>query len=56
VYGDTVGIVNAYGMFMGATKEGKVRPIHARTTLVFIIQSEQWKIVGAHFSAIPQAL
>src|ERR1700746_3878620 len=27
VYGDTVGIVNAYDMFMGATKEGKVGPI-----------------------------
>jgi uncharacterized protein (TIGR02246 family) len=56
VYGDTVGIVNAYDMFMGATKEGKVRPIHGRTTLVFIKQSGQWKIVSAHFSAIPQAL
>ena len=56
VYGDTVGIVNAYDMFMGATKEGKVRPIHGRTTLVFIKQSGKWKIVSAHFSAMPQAL
>jgi len=56
VYGDIVGIVNAYDMFMGATKEGKVRPIHGRTTLVFIKQSGRWKIVSAHFSAIPQAL
>ena len=42
LYGDTVGIVNAYDMFMGATKEGKVRPIHGRTTLAFIKQSGQW--------------
>jgi ketosteroid isomerase-like protein len=27
-----------------------------RTTLVFIKQGGQWKIVSAHFSAIPQAL
>jgi ketosteroid isomerase-like protein len=55
MYSDTVGIVNACDMFMAATKEGKVRPIHGRTTLVFIKQSGQWKIVSAHFSAIPQA-
>jgi hypothetical protein len=43
-------------MFTGATKEGKVLSIHGRTTLVFIKQSGQWKIVSAHFSAIPRAL
>ena len=26
MYGDTVGIVNAYDMFMGVTKDGKARP------------------------------
>lgn len=56
VYGDTVGIVNAHDMFMGVTKDGKVLSIHGRTTLVFIKQSGQWKIVSAHFSAIPKAL
>ena len=56
VYGDTVGIVNAYDMFTGVTKDGKARSIHGRTTLVFIKQSGQWKIVSAHFSAIPKAL
>jgi uncharacterized protein (TIGR02246 family) len=56
VYGDTVGIVNAHDMFMGVTKEGKALSIHGRTTLVFIKQSGQWKIVSAHFSAIPKAL
>ena len=56
VYGDTVGIVNAHDMFTGVTKDGKARSIHGRTTLVFIKQSGQWKIVSAHFSAIPQAL
>ena len=54
VYDDTVGIVNAYDMFMGATKDGKALTIHGRTTLVFIKQSGQWKIVSAHFSAMPQ--
>ena len=56
VYGDTVGIVNAHDMFTGVTKDGKVLSIHGRTSLVFIKQSGQWKIVSAHFSAIPKAL
>ena len=56
VYGDTVGIVNAHDMFTGVTKDGKIISIHGRTTLVFIKQSEQWKIVSAHFSAVPKAL
>jgi uncharacterized protein (TIGR02246 family) len=56
VYGDTVGIVNAHDMFMGVTKEGKALSIHGRTTLVFIKQSGQWKIVSAHFSPMPRAL
>jgi ketosteroid isomerase-like protein len=54
VYNDTVGIVNAYDMFMGATKDGKALIIHGRTTLVFTKLSGQWKIVSAHFSAMPQ--
>jgi ketosteroid isomerase-like protein len=53
VYGDTVGIVNAYDMFTGVTKDGKARSIHGRATLVFLKQSGQWKIVSAHFSAMP---
>jgi ketosteroid isomerase-like protein len=53
VYGDTVGIVNAYDMFTGVTKDGVARSIHGRTTLVFLKQSGQWKIVSAHFSAMP---
>ena len=56
VYGDTVGIVNAHDMFTGVTKDGKVLSIHGRTSLVFIKQSGQRKIVSAHFSAIPKAL
>jgi uncharacterized protein (TIGR02246 family) len=54
MYNDSVGIVNAYDMFMGATKDGKALTIHGRTTLVFIRQSGQWKIVSCHFSAMPQ--
>jgi uncharacterized protein (TIGR02246 family) len=56
VYDDTVGIVNAHDMFTGVTKDGRALSIHGRTTLVFIKQSGQWKIVSAHFSAIPKAL
>ena len=56
VYGDTVGIVNAYDMYTAVTKDGKALSIHGRTTLVFVKQSGQWKIVSAHFSAIPKAL
>ena len=32
VYNDTVGIVNAYDTFMGATKDGRPLTIHGRTT------------------------
>jgi uncharacterized protein (TIGR02246 family) len=54
MYNDTVGIVNAYDTFMGATKDGKALTIHGRTTLVFIKRAGQWKIVSAHFSALPR--
>jgi ketosteroid isomerase-like protein len=53
VYNETVGIVNAYDSFMGVTKDGKVLTIHGRTTLVFIKQGGQWKIVSCHFSPMP---
>ena len=56
VYGGTVGIVNAHDMFTGVTKDGKTLSIDGRTTLVFIKQIGQWKIVSAHFSAMPKAL
>ena len=56
MYGESVGIVNAHDMFTGATKDGKTLSIHGRTTLVFNKQGGQWKIVSAHFSAIPKAL
>jgi uncharacterized protein (TIGR02246 family) len=54
IYNNTVGIVNAYDTFMGATKDGKALTLHGRTTLVFIKQAEEWKIVSCHFSALPQ--
>ena len=54
VYNNIVGIVNAYDMFRGVTKDGKALTIHGRTTLVFIRQSGQWKIVSGHFSAMHQ--
>jgi ketosteroid isomerase-like protein len=56
MYSDEVGIVNAHDMFTGVTKDGKSLSIHGRTTLVFVKQGGQWKIVSAHFSAIPKAL
>jgi uncharacterized protein (TIGR02246 family) len=56
VYGDTVGIVNAYGSLRALTKDGKVLEIYDRSTLVFVKQSGQWKIVSAHFSAMPQGV
>ena len=56
VYGDTVGIVNAYDTYTAVTKDGKALSIHGRTTLVFVKQSGQWKIVSAHFSPMPQGL
>jgi ketosteroid isomerase-like protein len=56
VYGDTVGIVNAYGSLRALTKDGKVLAIYDRSTLVFVKQGGQWKIVSAHFSAMPQGV
>ena len=53
VYDDNVGIVNAYDMFVGATKDGKAMTIHGRTTLVFVKQGGNWKIVSCHFSTRP---
>ena len=53
VYNDTVGIVNAYDMFTAVTKDGKPMAIHGRTTLVFVKQGTQWKIVSCHFSHLP---
>jgi ketosteroid isomerase-like protein len=54
VYGDAVAILNAYDTFMGVAKDGKARSIHGRTTSDFIKQSGRWKIVSAHFSAMPR--
>ncbi len=55
VFDDNVGIVNAYDAFTGVAKDGKVQTIHGRTTLVFVKQKGQWKIVSAHFSPLPHA-
>jgi uncharacterized protein (TIGR02246 family) len=55
VFNENTGIVNAYDTFTGVTKDGKVQTLHGRTTLVFVKQSGQWKIVSAHFSPLPHA-
>ena len=56
MYGDKGGIVNAYGSFRGVTKDRKGLALYDRGTLVFVKQGGQWKIVSAHFSAMPQGL
>ena len=55
VFNDTTGIMNAYDTFTGVSKDGKVQTLHGRTTLVFVKQGGQWKIVSAHFSPLPHA-
>jgi uncharacterized protein (TIGR02246 family) len=55
VFNDNTGIANAYDTFTGVTKDGKVQMLHGRTTLVFVKQSGQWKIVSCHFSPLPHA-
>ena len=55
VFNEHTGIVNAYDSFTGVTKDGKVQTLHGRTTLVFVKQGGQWKIVSAHFSPLPHA-
>ena len=55
VLNDNTGIANAYDTFTGVTKDGKVQMLHGRTTLVFVKQSGQWKIVSCHFSPLPHA-
>jgi uncharacterized protein (TIGR02246 family) len=55
VFNDDVGITNAYDTFTGVTKDGKSQTLHGRTTLVFVKQTGQWKIVSAHFSPLPHA-
>lgn len=53
VYNETLGIVNAYDQYTVATKDGKATAVHGRTTLVFVKQGTQWKIVSCHFSDMP---
>ena len=55
VFNDHTGIANAYDAFIGVTQDGQVRSAHGRTTLVFVKRGSQWKIVSAHFSALPHA-
>jgi hypothetical protein len=47
VYNDTVETVNAYDMFRDATRDGKPIAADGRTTLIFVKQGTQWKIVAA---------
>src|SRR5258708_19065475 len=47
VYGDTVGIVNAYGSFWGTTEESERPPNYKRRTSGFVQTSRQTQIVSA---------
>jgi uncharacterized protein (TIGR02246 family) len=55
VFNDNTGVANAYDTFTGVMKDGKVQILNGRTTLMFVKQSGQWKIVSAHFSPLPHA-
>jgi ketosteroid isomerase-like protein len=57
VYGDTVGIVNAYNMFMRVTKDGK-DPDHPRPNYLGLHQTRRAvkDCERAYFSAMPLAL
>jgi ketosteroid isomerase-like protein len=48
-----VGTINAHDTFAGVTKDGKGQIAHGRTTLVCAKREGQWKVVTAHFSAMP---
>ena len=48
-------VANAYDTFTGIAKDGKPMAVHGRTTLVYAKEAGQWKIVSAHFSALPKA-
>lgn len=52
--GNDVGVANAYDSFSAITKDGNAVNAHGRTTLVCAKQAGQWKIVSAHFSALPK--
>jgi uncharacterized protein (TIGR02246 family) len=54
VFNDNLGVVNAYDMFNGVAKNGTVMTTYGRTTLVYAKLGGQWKIVSAHFSALPK--
>ena len=54
VFNDNVGIVNAYDVFNAVAKNGTVTTNYGRTTLVYVKLGGQWKIVSAHFSALPK--
>src|SRR6266853_750138 len=56
MYGETGGIGNTHDRFTRVPKVGQILSLHRRTTLVFLNQSGQWKIVSAHSSTIPKAL
>jgi ketosteroid isomerase-like protein len=55
MFNENTGVANAYDTFTGVTKDGKpIKPLHGRTTLVFVKRGSQWKIVSCHFSPLPQ--
>ena len=53
--GRNAGTFHAYDEFTGVDKDGKSFAFHGRTTFICANEGGQWKIVGAHFSALPKA-
>ncbi len=53
-FNDDVGIVNAYDVFHAKAKDGTANTNYGRTTLVYVKTGGQWKVVSAHFSALPR--
>lgn len=54
-FNDDMGIVNTYDTFTVVPKDGGPPQIqHNRSTYVFVKKDGHWKVVGAHFSPLPQ--
>lgn len=52
---DTAAVVNAYDRVTTTPKGGGApKVLYGRTTLVLAKRGSQWKIVSAHFSALPK--
>jgi ketosteroid isomerase-like protein len=52
---DTAAVVNAYDRVTTTPKGGGApKVLYGRTTLILVKRGSEWKIVSAHFSALPK--